>query len=104
MKPDGQKYDSSEMRPILEAVADRMIPEDTWPSATDGGVLAYLERRAGEDVATWVDLIEPGLRALDAEAINLHGRLFSELSANEQDALLHDLERDHVRDWPVSPK
>ncbi|NHN31652.1 GMC family oxidoreductase [Paenibacillus agricola] len=104
MKPGDPLYDSSEVRPILEAVADRMIPEDTWPSATNGGVLVYLERRAGEDAATWMDLIEPGLRALDAEAINLHRRPFSELLANEQDALLHDLERDHVRDWPVSPK
>jgi choline dehydrogenase-like flavoprotein len=104
MKLGDQKNYLSELRPILEAVADRMIPEDTWPSATDGGVLTYLERRVSEDVTTWIDLVEPGLRALDAEAINLYRRPFSELSANKQDALLLDLERDQIQDWPVSPK
>ncbi|SDP08242.1 Choline dehydrogenase [Paenibacillus sp. yr247] len=104
MKLGDQNYFSGEVGPILEAVADRMIPKDIWPSATEGGVLGYLERRAGEDVATWMDLIEPGLRALDAEAIALHRRPFSELSVNEQDWLLKELELDRVRNWPVSPK
>jgi choline dehydrogenase-like flavoprotein len=95
---------SSEVRPILEAVSNRMIPEDAWPSATNGGVLTYLERRAGEVLATWMDLIEPGLLALDAKALALHGQPFTELSATEKDRLLHDLEHDRIRDWPVSSK
>ncbi|MCZ8517016.1 GMC family oxidoreductase [Paenibacillus filicis] len=104
MKPGDQNYFSGEVGPILEAVADRMIPKDAWPSATEGGVLGYLKRRASEDVATWMDLIEPGLRALDAEAIALHRQPFSELSVNEQDRLLQYLEQDRIRNWPFSPK
>ncbi|TDF96263.1 GMC family oxidoreductase [Paenibacillus piri] len=104
MKPSDQKYFSSEVSPVLEAVVDRMIPEDAWPSATDGGVLAYLQRRAGEDVATWMDLIVPGLHALDADASAFYRRPFSELSANEQDGLLRDLEHDNFQDFPVSQK
>ncbi|QGQ97327.1 FAD-binding protein [Paenibacillus psychroresistens] len=95
---------SSEVRPILEAVANRMIPEDAWPSATNGGVLKYLELHAGEVPAIWTDLIEPGLLALDAKALGLHGQPFTELLAAEQDRLLHDLEHDRFLDWPVSPK
>ncbi len=104
MQPGDQNCFSSEVHSILEAVANRLIPLDAWPSATDGGVLTYLERRAGEDPATWKDLIEPGLRELDTLAFTLHGRLFSELSANEKDRVLHDIEHDRVRDWPVSAK
>ncbi|GMA61374.1 gluconate 2-dehydrogenase subunit 3 family protein [Alicyclobacillus fastidiosus] len=100
----GQQHFSIKVCSILEAVANRLIPEDAWPSATDGGVLAYLECRVGEDIKTWIDLIEPGLRALDADALALHGRSFSELSSEDQDALLHDLEHDRVGDWPVSAK
>ncbi|CAG7640204.1 Oxygen-dependent choline dehydrogenase [Paenibacillus allorhizosphaerae] len=79
-----------------------MIPVDAWPSAIDLGVLEYLERRAGEDIATWMNLIEPGLRSLDAKAIALHHRPFSKLSANEQDRLLRDIEQGRLRDFPVS--
>lgn len=96
--------DWSEWRSILEAVADRMIPKDDWPSATEGGVLSYLERRAAEDEAAWTALIEPGLRTLHAQALAHHHRPFPELSAHEQDGMLHDLEHERVRDWPVPPK
>ncbi len=36
MKPDNQNNISRELLPILEAVANRMIPEDAWPSASEG--------------------------------------------------------------------
>lgn len=89
---------------ILKAVTDRMIPKDEWPSASEGGVLTYLERYAVQDAATWTDVIEPGLRALNAEAGKLHNQPFSELSAQEQDRLLQDSERDFFQYWPVSSK
>jgi choline dehydrogenase-like flavoprotein len=104
MEPFEKMNNLSKVGPILEAVADRIIPEDAWPSATDAGVLTYLERRADEDVATWIDLVEPGLHALEAEAIAHYQRPFSELTASVQDGLLHALECGLVQDWPVSPQ
>lgn len=104
MQSGDQKYISDEVLPVLEAVANRMIPEDTWPSAADGGVLAYLNRHAGEDRATWLDLIVPGLRAMDANASALYLQPFTKLSENKQDELLRDLEHDRLRDFPVSQK
>jgi choline dehydrogenase-like flavoprotein len=95
---------SSELRSILKAVADRMIPKDAWPSATEGGVLTYLEHRASIDVTMWKDLIEPGLRALEAEAIAVYGQTYSKLSTDEQDKLLQDLEQGHLQEWPISPQ
>jgi len=69
-----------------------------------GGVLTYLNHRASEDRATWRDLIEPGLIALDLQALGLHSQAFVELSDIAKDKLLHDAQFDHARDWPVSSK
>ncbi len=89
----------------MEAVSDRLVPEDEWPSATGAGVLTYLERHASGDSGTWTTIIEPGLQSLDAEANARHnGLTFAELSAEEQDRLLHDVQHGQVRDWPVSAK
>lgn len=104
MKHSEQKCHFGEVRHILKAVANRMIPEDAWPSATDAGSLVYVERRLKGDVDTWNELIEPGLCALDAESIARCRHPFSELSIDEQDALLRDVWRNDVRDWPISAK
>ncbi|MGO4348390.1 GMC family oxidoreductase [Paenibacillus sp. MCAF9] len=104
MRIDDQEYISSELLLILEAVADQLIPGDAWPSATDGGVIAYLKRISAQDAAVWTDLIEPGLRALEAEALALHNQPFSELSPHEKDRLLRDAEHDSFGGWPVSSK
>jgi len=83
MKPGDQMVITSEMRTVLEAVADRLIPEDAWPSATGAGALDALERRAGEDRAAWADMLAPGLQALEAEAAARHGRAFAALTAGD---------------------
>ncbi|MFC5449345.1 GMC family oxidoreductase [Paenibacillus aestuarii] len=88
--------DSSKVQAILEAVVDRMIPGDAWPSASANGVLTYLERRAGEDINTWVEWIEPGLLALDAAARARYDQPFAALSTDEQDTLLRDAEHERL--------
>ena len=88
----------------MEAVANRVIPGDDWPSASENGVLDYLERYANEDAAVWSGLLEPGLRALEQEAAARHGRPFAALPAEAQDGLLRDVEQARVRDWPVAAK
>jgi len=99
-----RSLDSSKVHPILEAVVDRMIPEDDWPSATSNGVLANLERRADEDHDTWADLIAPGLYALDAEALARHQQSFSALPVEEQDGLLRDVEHERLREFAAVPQ
>ncbi len=99
-----QTKDWNEHVAILKAVADRMIPGDEWPSATDEGVLAYLERRALADMDAWTELLAPGLRALDQEATARHKRQYADLTAREQDELLQDIEQDRMKDWPVSAR
>ncbi len=100
----GHLADSRAMARILEAVVNRMIPRDGWPSASEEGVLEYLRRRAADDTDTWNHLIEPGLFALDAHAKSLHGQSFSEIGTGEQDDVLLDVEQGRVKDWTISPK
>lgn len=99
VKP-GEREEGGGIRSVLEAVANRLIPEDDWPAATGGGVLAYLDRRAAEDPGTWTMLIEPGLRELDARSFAQCGCSFAALPASEQDRLLREAEHGQVRDWP----
>ncbi|MFB9327111.1 GMC family oxidoreductase [Paenibacillus aurantiacus] len=92
------------IRPILEAVTDRMIPGDAWPSGAEGGVLSFLARHAAENSADWREVIEPGLHALEAAAIARYGHPFAALAAQEQDWLLQEAEQDVFGDWPVSSR
>lgn len=89
---------------LLKAITDRMIPKDDWQSASDAGVLSYLELYSEQDAAVWTKVIEPGLRSLEEEAWRLHGKPFSDLPADEQDDLLKKAESDAFPEWPVSPK
>jgi len=94
----------SDVRSTLEAVANRIVPGNEWPSAVEGGVLTYLDRHAASNAAIWASLIVPGLQALDREAVSRHSLSYAQLSAEEQDSLLHDLEQTRVQDWPVPAK
>ncbi|WP_083511707.1 GMC family oxidoreductase [Alicyclobacillus acidiphilus] len=104
MRSDTDVNHLLELRSVLEAVANRLIPKDDWPSGTDEGVVEYLEHRAQEEPNTWMHLLEPGLRQLDSEAITRYGLPFTHLETNGQDALLQAVEHGEVKDWPVSAK
>lgn len=73
---------------LLAAVADRIIPRDRWPSATEAGVMTYLRRHPDMDPTLWRTVIEPGLDALARASEQRYGRGFAELLAPDQDALL----------------
>jgi len=104
LQGDEEHFEHAQSHELLKAIVNRLIPKDVWPDASEAGVLGYLDRCAKEDAATWQALIEPGLAALDREAVARHSRSFIQLSVHEQDALLHDIEGAQVQDWPVPVK
>ncbi len=92
----------SDYYPILKAVADRIVPADAWPSASDVGVLVYIERYISENAEVWSDLLEPGLKGLQDLANARQGQPFEELSAELQDRLWQELGRGSIADRPGS--
>ncbi|QNK59834.1 GMC family oxidoreductase [Paenibacillus sp. PAMC21692] len=93
------QYEAAEM---LQAVANRLIPKDEWPSAAEAGVLAYLERFAGQEPVVWAEVIEQGLRALNGEALKRYKAPFVKLTEDEQDELLRGAECGSYPGWPAS--
>ncbi len=71
----------------LTAVIDRIIPADDDPSASQAGVLHYLDQHP-------LTGISPGLASLDAESQAHYSRSFDTLSSGDQDALLTMHEQD----------
>ncbi len=84
------------------AVFERFFPADeNGPGAARIGVLAYVDRALS---GAYRDAAEPyrlGLAALDRAARARHGALFADCPAEEQDALLSDLEEGALPDFRV---
>ncbi len=69
----------------VTAAADRIIPADDSPGATDAGVTAFIDRM----LADWYSLVErdrflAGLRDLDARSRSLRGRAFVDCAESDQ--------------------
>ncbi|THF80323.1 GMC family oxidoreductase [Cohnella fermenti] len=102
MRPNDSVDWTNGLLPTLAAVVDRLLPGDEWPSATEGGVPAYLKRRAEEDPDTWRSLVEPGLRTLRTIALQRQNKPFEQLPDDEKDELLREAEKGAAEGWPVS--
>lgn len=78
----------------LSAACERILPRDEEdPGAIDLGVPSYVDRAfADGDYAHRHQLFRRGLRDLDADAVNLTGRLFHQTDDDDQDQILGDYE------------
>ncbi len=80
------------IEPTLQALIDRLIPKDDWPSASENGVLGYLRQRCMTAKAEWHEWLRSGLKALDQAAEHRFQWSFRDLTAPQQDELLGDVE------------
>lgn len=77
----------------LEAIMHRLIPTDEdGPGAVDSGALNYLDRALGGALAKDREAYRIGLDALDRYARYSRGAAFVDLSPQDQDSVLIDLE------------
>ena len=84
---------SASERRILEAFADRLVPHDEYgPSASECGVLDYIERSLGDYLAQEKPAVVRGLAAVDVFARNTHGSPFAELAPADKDQVLESME------------
>ena len=78
----------------LEAIVARLIPSDAnGPGALEADAARYIDRALGDALAAWRAAYANGLAAVDVHARKSNGKIFAELQPTEQDAVLHDLER-----------
>ncbi len=88
----------------LQAVVDRIIPADEFPSGWEAGVGDYLLRQLRTDLRPRLAAYRAGLDALDREAQIVAGRHFADLDAAMQDEILVWIEAGEVAAaWPVRP-
>jgi Gluconate 2-dehydrogenase subunit 3 len=82
---------SLEQIELLRAVMDRIIPRDQDPSATDLGVDRYLLHQVQSGAVPEKDRVLSGIAALAETARIEHGRMFQDLSDDEQDRILRNV-------------
>ena len=77
----------------LEAIVARLIPTDeNGPGATEARAAHYIDRALAGPLASSRAAYAMGLAAIDEYAQRSKGALFSNLSAEDQDAVLRDME------------
>ncbi len=77
----------------LEAIVARLIPTDeNGPGATEARAAHYIDRALTGPLASSRAAYLAGLEAVDAYAENSKGAPFAELSAEDQEAVLTDME------------
>jgi len=77
----------------VSAFTNRIVPADAnGPSATDCGVVTYINRSLAEWNQADVALLTVGLQALDDAAVARLGQNFAQLSAEQQDELMMAME------------
>ena len=95
---------SSQQLRSLQAVVDRIIPADQFPSVWEAGVGDYLLRQLQTELQPRLLAYRAGLDALDREAQIVAGRHFADLDAAMQDEILVWIEAGEVAaTWPVKP-
>jgi gluconate 2-dehydrogenase gamma chain len=78
---------------ILSAMVDRLIPsDDMGPGALEAGALRYIDRALSGPDSDAVEAYRAGLAALDRYAGSSRGAPFLELSDQDKDAVLLDVE------------
>jgi len=79
----------------IEAVLDRLIPSDaTGPGAAEAKVGRYIDRALSGELSSLQGFYAAGIADLDEYATSKYGGPFASLAADQQDAILHDLETD----------
>ena len=87
----------------LEAIVARLIPTDAnGPGATEARAARYIDRALGGSLASSRDAYRAGLAGIESYARTAKGAPFAQLSAQDQDAVLSDMERNAATGFPAA--
>lgn len=77
----------------MRAFAARIIPSgDGLPGADEAGAAWFADGALGGPLAAMRELIADGLADLDARAHTAHGAAFADVTSEQQDAIMRDVE------------
>jgi gluconate 2-dehydrogenase gamma chain len=89
----------------LGAFLERLIPTDaTGPGAKEANVLRYIDRSLAGPLFAFRSAYSAALVSLDAYAEKKFGGTFANLSAEQQDAILTDMDRNQATGFAPSSK
>jgi len=90
----------------LIALCEQIIPADEFPGATDAGVIRFIDKQSKLRFPKERTLFKDGVASLQAWCKATHNRLFEDLDASAQIAILQSMEKDEIKSglWKVSPK
>jgi gluconate 2-dehydrogenase gamma chain len=85
---------------LVEAIAERIIPSDDEPGATEAGVVNFVDKALANEDKALVPVYEAGLAGVDAVAKKKFRKAFVALAADQQDQVLAALESGKADGWP----
>jgi gluconate 2-dehydrogenase gamma chain len=80
----------------LAAVCDQIVPPDDFPGGAEAGGVRFLDRQLATRERSQLEAWQRGVAALEATARQRASKAFTQLSFDEQTALLKDVEAGDV--------
>ena len=90
----GWEFLNEEQARTLKAICDQIIPKDDFPSASEAGVLDYIDRQLVRHYRPHQDVYRDGLKQAEAQSRKRFGKGMTEIGTADQLTVLQDLERD----------
>jgi gluconate 2-dehydrogenase gamma chain len=88
---------------MLEAIVARLIPTDAnGPGATEARAARYIDRALGGFLNSFLVAYRTGLAGVESYARTAKGASFTQLSAQDQDAVLTDMESNAAKGFPAA--
>jgi gluconate 2-dehydrogenase gamma chain len=87
----------------LEAIVARLIPTDAnGPGAAEAKAARYIDRALGGFLNSFVVVYRTGLAGVESYARTAKGTSFTQLTAQDQDAVLTDMENNAAKGFPAA--
>jgi len=91
--PSEWDFLTPQMAATLAVLADQIIPADDYPSASQAGAVAYMDRQLARHYRNHQDAYRQGLEMAARLAKTSYGRLAEEMTAAERMAWARQIER-----------
>ncbi len=95
-RPGGWKFLTADEVPLVEAVAEQIIPADQDPGAKGAGVVYFIDLQLAGPYRRFQEKYRSGLLSLRQTSQQMHGKPFEKLAWDDQTELLKSLEADRA--------